>query len=378
MAPTDKAIAAALHGDWSLFETLPTARRIRNIGRDLRERNHKLTLNLLGLYNATSISGYLQSTTVLHDENGQISIVDKAAAKSLSAGTTPYAAKTDKLRAALAQAFIATVAYGAVKGKLGVTSFVVRQSFLEYHAKAAASDLAPQILLARAVKLPVGDDWGLVLKSHGVFSQAKFYLDILYDAQSVLRLFYQDVESRKAHPPAALDQIGRDTRISLLDSLTPSSVQRRMALTDDTVWNAMAVSGNPATFRSVPGLSKLPAPVVAAISADFLDIRWWSEALQSVTPKLSALLNAVDHSKSPDPLKDPTFMAAHKDLEQALANLTSQTHSAFGDGWPLAAMYAVAGSTGAAAPSVQMDIGWNGKFEHYQTGPQVAAGQGGA
>jgi hypothetical protein len=68
-------------------------------------------------------------------------------------------------------------------------------------------------------------------------------------------------------------------------------------------------------------------------------------------------------------------MAAHKVLENALGDLTSQTHSAFGDGWPLAVMYRLAALPNAPSPSVQMDIGWNAKFEHYQSGVTIAVGQ---
>ena len=378
MTQTDAAINAALHGDWSQLGTLPNATQLRNIVRELHDRKHKLTINLLGLYNATSIADYLKSTTVLHDEHGQIAMVDKAAAKSLSAGTTPYAAKAEKLRSVLAHAFISTVAYGASKGKLGMTSFTVQQAFLEYHAKAEGGDLTQQILLARAAGLKLAAAWDEILKSKGSFNQDKFFLSVTYDLRTVMRLFYQDAESRTAYTAEALERMGRDTKIKLLNPLAQNSMQRRQALGDDDIWSAMAERGNTATFKQIPGLSKLPQPALNAISADFLDIQWWSSALLSVTPKLTAVLMAIEKSTTPNPLQDGAFMAAHKALEDALSNLTRETHSAFGDGWPVAVMYALAVSGhDGLAPSVQMDIGWNGKFEHYDGGPEAAATSGG-
>jgi hypothetical protein len=39
-------------------------------------------------------------------------------------------------------------------------------------------------------------------------------------------------------------------------------------------------------------------------------------------------------------------------------------------------MYRLAApSQSVAGPSVQMDIGWDGKFEHYETGAKIAVGQ---
>lgn len=375
MSQTDAAIASALRGNWSRFETLSNARPVRNIVRELHERKHKLNINLLGIYNATSIADYLKSTTVLHDEHGQIVVIDKAAAKSLSAGTTPYTAKADKLRTALAQAFVATATYGASKGKLDLTAFTVRQSFLEYHAAASASDVTQEVQLARAVGLALKPAWDSLLTSAGAFNQNKFYLDINYDKAAVMRLFYQDAAKLTSHSSESLDQIGRDARVALLDPAATNSAERRLALNDDRIWSAMSSMGNTATFHQIPELSRLNPTAIAAISADFIDIRWWSNALAGVTPKLTAVLKAIDQAQSPNPLSDPAFMSAHKNLENALAALASNTHDAFGDGWPLAVMYRLAVSTPGPPPSVQMDIGWNGKFEHYASNSTLAAGQ---
>ena len=366
-AQTDAAIAAALRGDWSHLGSLSNAREIRNIVRELHDHNHKLNLNLLGLYNAASISDYLTSSTVLHDEHGQITMVDKASATHLSTGTTPYAAESNKLRAALAQAFIATTAYGVSAGKAGLTSFTVRQTFLEYHAQADSSDLKGEILLARAAGLSLNSQWDDIANSNSSFSQNKFYLDACYDTHSVMCLFYQNVDQRIPHAKVQLDRLGRDTKIALLDPSATNSMQRRMALASDEIWTAMDSSGNMTTFKSISRIAKMPPSAINAIAADWKDIRSWSDALQSLTPKLTAVL------ASSGTLEDKSFITAHKNLAVALSKLTSDTRSAFGDGWDIAVMCRLAALQ--AAPSLQMDIGWNQKFEHYQSGVQIAVGQ---
>lgn len=375
MSQTDLAISSALHGDWSAFENLPTARPLRNIVRDLHDRKHKLSLNLLGIYNAASISDYVKSTTILHDEHGQIAMLDKVSAKGLSAGIAPYVAKADKLRTALAHAFVASIAYGASKDKLGITSFSIRQSLLEYHASASASDIKPEVLTARAVDLALNPQWDSILQSPGEFNHNKFYLDISYDLDQALHFFYSDVAARTPRSADSLDRIGRDTLIALLPPQAVNSQQRRNALNSDEIWNAMRKTGNTAAFKQIPGLARLEATALAAVSSDFIDICWWSDAALAVTPKLTAVLTAIEQSKSPNPLNDAAFMAAHKALENALQTVAQNTRSAFNDGWPLAVMYRLAASSGANPPSVQMDIGWNGKFEHYEGGAKVAAVQ---
>jgi hypothetical protein len=365
---TDGAISAAMLGDWGKLGRLSNAKCLRNIVAELHDRNHKININLLGLYNATSLADYLNSTTVLQDENGQISLVDKSAAKSLSAGVTPYAAKSDKLRSALAQAFVATITYGASGGKLGVKGFAVSQSLLEYKAQANTSDLTRQILLARSVGLAKNAAWDAILRSSATFSHDKFSLETGYDLTSVYRLFYQDVEARTPHAPETLDSIGRQAKIALLDPAATNSMQRRNALSNDVVWNAMNSDGNVVNFRFIPGLAKLDPTAIAAISADWIDIRWWSDAMQSLTPKLSEVLQAIAQATSVNPLADAAFMAAHKNLEKALSNLAANTRSAFADGWPIAVMARLAASTAGPGPSLQMDIGWNGQYRHEEAG----------
>jgi hypothetical protein len=378
-ALTDAAIAAALHGDWSPFESLPNATPIRHILRELAERNHKLNINLLGLYNATSITDYLNSTTVLQDEHGQISLVDKVAAKSLSAGTTPYAAKADKLRTVLARDFIATATYGACTGKLGVAAFTVNQSFLEYHAKASTGNLKSQIALAKIFGFSLNAELDSLVSSRTAFTQNKFYLDAVYDLACVYRLFYQDVHAHTPYLKETLDSIGRQAKRDLLDPSAPNSMPRLVALRNDDTWKAMNECGNVTRFGLIPSLSRLQSTALGAISADWTDIRSWSDAMLSIAPALSALLTAVDQAKSPNPQADPAFLAAHKKLEGVLKQLSENTKSAFGDGWPLAVMYRVASASSGAQtkPEVKMDISLNGKSQSQNSG-QLAKTQSGA
>jgi len=379
MMVTDAAIAAALHGDWSMFESLPNATPIRHILRDLTKRNHKLNINLLGLYNATSITDYLNSTTVLQDEHGQISLVDKIAAKSLSAGTTPYAAKSDKLRSVLARDFIATATYGACSGKLGVAAFTIHQSFLEYHAKAGIGNLKSQTALAKIFGFSLNSELDSLISSRTTFTQNKFYLDAVYDLPCVYRLFYQDVNAHTPYLKETLDSIGRQAKRDLLDPAATNSMPRLVALRNDETWKAMNDCGNVTKFGTIPSLSRLQSTALGAISADWTDIRCWSDALLKIAPALSTLLTAVDQSKSPNPQADPAFLAAHKKLEGVLKQLSEDTKSAFGDGWPLAVMYRVASaSSGAPArPAVEMDISINGKSQSQNSG-QIAKTKSGA
>src|SRR5208283_2819727 len=68
---TDSALAAALGGDWSALASLPNATPLRNILRDTDKFEHKVVINLLGIYNAQSVGQFVKSCTILHDPDGQ-------------------------------------------------------------------------------------------------------------------------------------------------------------------------------------------------------------------------------------------------------------------------------------------------------------------
>lgn len=369
---TDQAIAAALRGDWGGIENLSNATSKCNIVRTGIQRNHKININLLGFYNATSITDYLNSTTVLQDEHGQISLVDKVSAKSLSAGTTPYAAKADKLRSVLARDFIATVTYGAASANAAGMDFSIRQGMLEYHAQAGPSEIKPEIALAKVFGFELDTDLDATVQSGTRFHHFKFYLDSVYDVNCVYSLFYQDLQSRTPYTKDRLDSIGRKAKIDLLDPGATNSMPRLVALRNDDTWNAMNGLGNVTKFNTIPSLSKLPATALGAISADWKDIRTWSDAMSNIAPILTSILSL--HVESPDPLSDPAFVAAHKKLEEVLYKLSKDTQSAFGDGWPLAVMYRVAtsNSNSNSGPSVEMNISINGKSQDQTSGPEPA------
>lgn len=376
---TDAALGAALRGDWVPFETLANAKPVRHILREAAKSNHKININLLGLYNATSISEYLRSTTVIQDEHGQISLVDQVRAKTLSAGTTPYAAKADKLRGALARDFLATVTYGACAGRLGVLGFTVHQSMLEYRAKANAGQLKSQIALGKIFGFSLNAEMEALVASNAVLSQNRFFLDAVYDLDCVYRLFYQDVNGHVPYLKETLDAIGRKAKMDLLDPAATNSMPRLVALRNDETWKAMNDCGNVTKFRFIPSLARLAPTALGAISADWTDIRWWSDAMLNIAPALTAVLTAVAQAKSANPMADAAFLAARQKLEGVLSQLSKDTNSAFGDGWPLAVMYRVASaSSGSAAqPVVEMDISLNGKSQSQNTG-QIAKTKSGA
>jgi len=80
----------------------------------------------------------------------------------------------------------------------------------------------------------------------------------------------------------------------------------------------------------------------------------------------------VETSTASDPTSDSKFTQAHHDLQNALAKVAARTKPAFGDGWGMLVMFRLAES----ASAVSLDLAWDSKSHHYESGKIAVAGTG--
>jgi hypothetical protein len=372
-AATDKAITAALHGNWTPLEDLPNARPVRNVVREVRSKGRKIVINLLGFYNAISVSEYVKSCEILRDPDGQVVLIDRTKANQLRAAGAPKMADAERLRTAIGEGFLTTATYAAAAGgKLALQDFSVHQTYARYAAKMSAEEVRRQVRLARALKLVGNGDWNTKIAGSGTFAHAKATVVASYDAPGALRLFFANPGTRAGFQRTQLEKTGRDAKVALIDPSETNAGARIRVLNDNTLWSAMGETGNAAAFNTMDGLRNLNATELGAVTADWIDIRWWANAMLRVAPQLSQLLEAIESSTAADPTTDTAFMRQSKALEDILSDVGKHTRSAFGDGWGLLVMFNLSN----AAAALEMDIGWNGTLEHYVSGVKVATALG--
>jgi hypothetical protein len=176
-----------------------------------------------------------------------------------------------------------------------------------------------------------------------------------------MSIFYKDAASRTQRSKAELEQTGRDVMSMLLDPSDPTDAVRLSILRHDNAWAQMDEIGNIAAFNGIPELSNLGATQLAAVTADWISIVWWAEALAKIAPTLSATTQALSQAPSADPAHDPGFLKARATLANVLGSVTRNTSATFVHGWGAAVMFALSGRQGTA----QMDLTWNSKSRHY-------------
>ena len=350
-AATDAAISAALAGDWTGIDALPNAEPLRNIVRHTQDFQHKFAINLLGIYNAVSVADFVKSCTILHDGDGRIVITDQASASRIRAAAAPFLADPDKLRTALAEAFLATVTYTASAGSDFAASLSASQTYFLYDNQLTRQEMKDAVLLGEALGLIRDSVWDGVLAANPLFRHARIEATAQYDNAAALRLFFADPTARTLRARADLVRQGRTVMMALIDPADPAGMVRRSVLANDAAWQAMDESGNPAQFQFIGALSGLGPTQLGAVTADWTAIAWWADAMEKIGP---ALAGALAGTGSPD------FMKKRQKLAGLLASVTRNTHAAFVGGWGLAVMFALSGAAKAT-----LDISSDGNSRHY-------------
>jgi hypothetical protein len=359
----DAALKSALQGNWVSLDRLANARRIRNIVVDTVENKKSISLNLFGVYSATSYNDYIKTCTILSDESGQISIIDRADSHRINATSAPYASDSDKLRRALTEDFVCTATYAAISGKLNVQISVL-QSYLDYQRNMSWDEMNQNIQLGYTLGLIPKGDLDLTLNTTPSFPHACITATVRYSTDAVMNMFFSDRNNLVPRRQDDLEQIGRETMIAMLNPKDPTDKVRIAVLEDSNTWAAMDSIGNANAFGTIDGLHNLEPTLLAVVTSDWVSIRWWADIVDKVGPILGDTIRALKNVAGADPSHDPNFMKERTRLENALGAITRNTNAAFVRGWGIAVIFALSGRHGSA----ELELAWNSNRQHY--GPQ--------
>jgi hypothetical protein len=362
---TDGALKSALQGDWTLLGGLANARNIRNIVLETVEKKRSITLNLFGVYSAASLIDYVKTCTILSEEAGQVSIIDKVDANRISAASASYTADSDKLRRALIEDFICTATYAVVSEKLNVQISVL-QSYLDYQRNMSWDEMNGNIRLGYALGLIANGELDTILNKAPSFPHAYVSATVRYDAEAVMNMFFSDRKNLIVRTKDDLEQTGRETMIGMLNPEDPTDRERIAVLQNSDTWAAMDAIGNTNAFGTIDGLRNLEPARLAAITTDWVSIRWWADTVDRVGPVLGDTLKVLQNVSGRDPSQSSNLIKQRARLENALGGVTRNTNATFVPGWGVAVIFALSARQGIA----EMDLSWGGNRRHYGQGMQ--------
>ncbi|HEY3627285.1 MAG TPA: hypothetical protein VGL00_13410 [Terracidiphilus sp.] len=357
---TGDALKAALSGDWTLLATLPNASRLRDVVADTREQKLVLSLNLLGIYSAASVTDYVSNCTILRDELGHLTIIDKADASRIAESATPYSADADKLRHALAQDFMVTATYVAA-GARSSPSLSVVQTYFDYEESMSSSQLGANVRLGTNLGVVPPGTFDSVLAKNLPVAHGRVSLVLRFESAEVMSIFFSDTTRLTPRSSEELERVGRTVLAALLDPSDGIDAARMEILNNDGAWEAMDDNGNVANFGTIPSLRRLNSNQLEDVSADWVGIRWWADTVSKAGPAI-VNLNAAWDGQSPDPTSNPEFMKRRAELNDVLKGVVQDTKSAFTGTWGPAVIAALIGKRG----KIQMDFAWDGNIQHFE------------
>ena len=328
-AETDAALNAAIGGDWTKIAKVGKERR--NVIARTIASNHKMVVNVLGIYNYASTAEFISKCTVVHcADDGSATITDVETAKRIAVASTPHQAAPDQLRHALSEAAISTAAYSFAKTG-NASSLTSSQTLVIYHKSADArrltKDLMPAVVLGMATQGQISNAIGEAPHKHALI---QFEQKI---ADAAAGQMFLNPATGEPWQQSELVRIGIGQLRALLDPNDPEDKRRLEFLAH---W--------PQT--------QPPAPFVV----DWLDITWWADAVAKASSKYVIAKAAFERiPPGADASKDPDFMQARKDLAKALRDMSKNEHSAFTPGWPLAVMHQIARRQSACSLNVSWD-----------------------
>jgi hypothetical protein len=132
------------------------------------------------------------------------------------------------------------------------------------------------------------------------------------------------------------ENIGRAALASLLLGSAPTDGARRLPMTDDTTWHLMLDAGPPNFGHIFKGRGFNPVEV-AVVTADYLLIVRWAEAMNAMARVLRDLLHFLE--EVPKPTTDSNaFKELRKHLARHIAQVRHATKPHFGEPWHLLVM----------------------------------------
>jgi len=334
-----QALHSALDGDLT-----PLTRRenalagqgittLRTILTNIRNRTHTFKVNLLGIYNAISITELLRTGEVLFDpERGGLVITDRATAKRIRAAMVNFAADPEKLRRVLAETFLITAAYRASRpGEAPELSST--HSFFEY----TASTSRQRLLAHQRAMEAVGLGRGASPPPTEEFGHCSFLLDAAYNNDVCVRLFLDPAGNPR--PEDEYRSIGRRALAALIDPSTENITRYRLVpLMDDALWSAMCKAGSAPAIRAIlPPALKDDDVKPQVIASDYILIAWWAETMHSTAEILAKVREYQQAHPSLDP-ENNDFKKLRKRLSDHLADVARKTKEHFSDPWGLVAM----------------------------------------
>ena len=338
----DEALAGNLTGLNDLEEqgVAHGIRATQSLLQKMRKRTIRLRINLLGLLNVISLSEFVRTGTVFHDdESGELVISDEVSAKRIGAVT-----QRRNVRKVLYESAILTATYKAAGIDVNHT-LEASQSFFFFDRKSNRQRVSDYLDAVAGAGLIDPADIDNMLAGIDDFGAASILLETTFDDAACRRMF---LDGETPLTVGQYENIAKNALLALVAERDPDKY-RRIPLLDAALWEKMKDAGQ-ATIPSVlpPKISGGAAGGVqtAVVVHDYSLIVWWAETMADAAAKLAEMRRFLADRDPATLDADATFQKLRDGLASSLADSLRKNKASFDDPWGLLALFMA--SRGAA------------------------------
>jgi len=349
-------IHSALEGDLGPLVSTdlappPGIKVLKTLISSAKALRHSLKVNLLGIYNFARVSELtLKGAQAWDATTGELVLTDTATASLIGINTSNFAADSKKLRRVLSEQFLISAAYtasGVIKGPPGLQA---QHSYFNYSSSTSPADLRNDLLLGAAFQL-ISRENALGKLPAGIknFNTTTVFAETAYDDAAAEAIFLDNNQPRNA---ADYESAGR-LAITYLVQKGDDDDYRLLPVTDDNLWSQMKQNGNvnsPQWAGLIQNYTQAQA-APSVIGVDYLNIVWWSGAMQSCAQALVQVRTFLSQNPGVDP-NNQDFLAQKRDLAERLQSVEATTREDFGGPWGLIAMCLLATKVASVAPNL--------------------------
>lgn len=336
------ALQSAFQGDFTQLSEAAAAHQdgvteLHSVVTNTTTTTQKLTVHLLNVFQAGSVSALISKETVTATPGGDLAITDTATAHNIDFFSL---GKMEGLRKVLFTSAMITSAYKGTKTQLGAPDLSCELVHFHYDQKAGVDELQHNLNALQVLQL-ISDDQAASALDKAKKQKpapATINMSLKLSADDCARLF---LDGNKARPADVYESAGKSAMYRLIaNDPTQAGLAQVLMSESADLWNKLKAADTLDQAAEALGDASdtlHAAPYFSEVSR----IKWW-------TQHMSALAGCVEAFQSPGLDADPNssaFEKLHKALNSEAKNVSSLSEDYFNLPWGIFAMSQLLGAS---------------------------------
>lgn len=333
------AVQQALRGDFTALADAGQqdgVKELQSIVTTTNTNTRKLSVHLLNVFQAGSVSALISKETVKTTPAGDLLITDEATARS--ANILSWPAQTDGLRKVLLTSAMITSAYKGTKTNVAAPEMTCEFVHFDYQKDAGTHELQQNVNALEMLQVMSNDEGAAALAraAQQKPAPATVNISLKLSADDCTRLFLDDNNARK---PDSFERAAKAAMYRLSANDRSQEALVGLLTSPPATWNEIKTAATPADLAAKASISDREEAQLCFTPISH--IMQWTEHMSALANCVEAIRNA---GAGMDP-NGPAYQKLHGALRDAAKKVSSWSEDYFKLPWAILAISQVLGFT---------------------------------